>query len=195
MASQAERRAQTRDKLINAAKKLFEKQGFDATSIDQIIGRANVAKGTFYQHFDTKLKVLIAMEREAGRDRAQAALKAITDGAPALPILETYLQSLAGWFEGREKIAEALVLSSLSKPNDETISHPALSSRGFIHAVLEAAQKQGSIREDMDAWELTVMVGGFITVSVIGWSRDPQPGQLGASFKRLLKLFLEGARK
>jgi len=194
MATQAERRTQTREKLINAAQTLFERQGFEATSIDQIIRLANLAKGTFYQHFESKLELLLALEREAGRDKTRAALAAIAAGAPALPILEEYLQSLAEWFEARERIAEAMILSSLSKTHDERACHPELSGRGFIHAVLEAAQRQGTIRQDVDTWELTGMVGGFLTVTVLGWSRNPQPGHLSTALKRSLKLFLEGAQ-
>ena len=100
------------------------------------------------------------------------------------------------WEEGevREKIAEAMILSSLSRTNDKTAGHPELSGRGFIHAVLDAAQQQGTIRRDTDAWDLTGMVGGFITVSVLRWSRNPRPGQLNKQLKRCLKLFLEGAK-
>ena len=194
MATQAERRAQTREKLLGAAKNLFGELGFEATSIERIIKLANVAKGTFYQHFESKLEVLIALEREAGRDSTREALSAIDAGAPALPILEKYLESLAEAFEVREKIAEAMILSSLSRTNDKTAGHPELSGRGFIHAVLDAAQQQGTIRRDTDAWDLTGMVGGFITVSVLRWSRNPRPGQLNKQLKRCLKLFLEGAK-
>jgi len=174
MATQAERRAQTREKLLSAAKTLFEKQGFEATLIEQVIKKANVAKGTFYQHFDSKLEILIALEREAGRGRTREALAAIEAGAPALPILESYLESLAGWFTAR--------------------GHPELSGRGFIHAVLKAAQQQGTIRKDADTWELTGMVGGFITGSVLYWSRNPQADPLNKMLNRALTLFLEGAQ-
>ncbi len=195
MATQAERRAQTRQKLLSAANILFAEQGFEATSVDRIIELANVAKGTFYQHFESKLEILIALEREAGRDKTQQALSAIEAGAPVLPILEKYLQSLAEYFEAREKLAEAMILSSLSKTGDKATYHPQLSSRGFIHAALQVGQQQGTIRQDADVWELTGMVGGFITVAVLCWSRNPQPGQLGKTLKRSLWLFLEGAQE
>ena len=194
MATQAERRAQTRKKLLSAAKTLFEEQGFEVTLIDQVIKLANVAKGTFYQHFDSKLEILIALEREAGRGKTREALAAIENGAPALPILASYLESLAEWFTGREKIAEAMILSSLSRIGDEATHHPELSGRGFIHAVLKAAQRQGTIREDADAWELTGMVGGFITSAVLYWSRHPQAGPLSELLARSLALFLDGAQ-
>ena len=42
-----------RDRLLLAAKELFLEQGYDA-SVDAIIGRAEVARQTFYNHFKSK---------------------------------------------------------------------------------------------------------------------------------------------
>ena len=44
----------TRELLIEAARELFTHQGYAATSIDDIIGRAGVARGALYHHFAGK---------------------------------------------------------------------------------------------------------------------------------------------
>ncbi|EOD00545.1 TetR/AcrR family transcriptional regulator [Caldisalinibacter kiritimatiensis] len=44
--------------LLNIAEKLFLKQGFDDTSINQIVKEAKVAKGTFYYYFKSKDEIL-----------------------------------------------------------------------------------------------------------------------------------------
>lgn len=44
----------TRELLIEAARDLFTTQGYAATSIDHIIGRAAVARGALYHHFPGK---------------------------------------------------------------------------------------------------------------------------------------------
>ena len=44
----------TRETLLAAAEGLINDQGFAATSIDQIIDRAGVTKGTFFYHFKSK---------------------------------------------------------------------------------------------------------------------------------------------
>lgn len=49
-----ERRARTRAKLIDAAYGLFAARGADTPTIDDIIAAAGVARGTFYNHFDTR---------------------------------------------------------------------------------------------------------------------------------------------
>lgn len=48
------RRARTREALINAGLKLFSQKPVDAVSIDEIVGEAGVAKGSFFNHFEDK---------------------------------------------------------------------------------------------------------------------------------------------
>src|SRR5579864_8920974 len=56
--SQAERRAGTVAAILAAAQQLFAKRGFAATTIDDIAGRAGVAKGAVYHHFGSKEEIL-----------------------------------------------------------------------------------------------------------------------------------------
>jgi len=61
----------TREKLLNAAQDMINLQGFSATSIDQIIERVGVTKGTFFYHFKTKQELARALiERFAAADEA-----------------------------------------------------------------------------------------------------------------------------
>lgn len=50
----------TRQKLMQAAHRLFREKGFEATSVREITEAANVSKGTFYLYFETKFDVLKA---------------------------------------------------------------------------------------------------------------------------------------
>ena len=48
------RRRETRRVLLEAARELFIERGVEATSIDAITARAGVAKGSFYNHFESR---------------------------------------------------------------------------------------------------------------------------------------------
>src|SRR6478752_4741843 len=54
----------TRRELVNSALHLFEQDGFDRTTLQQIVGRANLTKGAFYHHFESKEDLLWQIQNE-----------------------------------------------------------------------------------------------------------------------------------
>lgn len=82
----------TRKTIMDAAEGLIMEQGYSATSIDQILTRAGITKGTFFYHFPTKTDLAHALaERYARRDIQQLTTKmeaaeAVTDD-PARQLL------------------------------------------------------------------------------------------------------------
>lgn len=48
----------TRDRIIQTATELFLQKGFSATSVEDILGKVSIAKGTFYHHFPSKEALL-----------------------------------------------------------------------------------------------------------------------------------------
>ena len=61
MATQGERRADTRRRLLTAAAELFAERGVDGTSIDAIAERADRTSGALYDHFGNKDGLLLAL--------------------------------------------------------------------------------------------------------------------------------------
>lgn len=49
-----EHKARTRVRIVEAARKLFNRHGFEQVSIDQIMAAAGLTRGGFYHHFDSK---------------------------------------------------------------------------------------------------------------------------------------------
>jgi AcrR family transcriptional regulator len=58
---------QRRDEIMNAAERLFLKDGVALTTIEQITSGAGVAKGTFYLYFSSKHDVLAALGDRFGQ--------------------------------------------------------------------------------------------------------------------------------
>jgi len=53
-------KAQTRERLIGEARRLFRERGYAATSLDQIALAAEVTKGAIYGHFSSKEDLLLS---------------------------------------------------------------------------------------------------------------------------------------
>ena len=67
------RRAQTRERLMDAALALFAERGVLAASVEEICERAGFTRGAFYSNFESKDELCLAvMRREAENDLAAA---------------------------------------------------------------------------------------------------------------------------
>ena len=71
MPSQAERRRVTRERLLDAAARVFARRGFAAASVDEIAREAGYSTGAIYWHFKGKDDLFLAMAEEFAIDRVR----------------------------------------------------------------------------------------------------------------------------
>lgn len=72
----------SRQELVDAAAEVFAEQGYDAASVDQVIGRAGLSKGTFYFNFASKEDLFLAVIDDRV-DRPAREVMELTAHAPA----------------------------------------------------------------------------------------------------------------
>src|SRR4051812_37318634 len=77
-----EKKAQTRERLLEAAARVFAEKGFAATSLDEVADAAGLTKGAVYSNFENK-EHLVAAVLKAHEDR-QSGISDIATGAGTL---------------------------------------------------------------------------------------------------------------
>ncbi len=192
MATQEDRRAQTRQKILDAAAALFLEQGFEPTTLAQIVEKANVVKGTFYQHFRTKVDLLVALGWRDSAGRVRKLIEEVGWGGSPLEVLHRFYLVMAQWFEAHAPIAEDVIVSAI-RLHDPRANSPESSSHDFTRLMLHTARQRGEVRADIDPATQAMVIGGAFTLAVIDWSRNPQPHKLQQSFSDCYRVFLEGA--
>ncbi|MFB6240292.1 MAG: TetR/AcrR family transcriptional regulator, partial [Gemmatimonadota bacterium] len=75
---------ESRERILEAALRLFGSRGFQETSVAEIARAAGVSKGLVYHYFDTKRDVLGAVF-ERGSDRLERTLREAREGEAAVP--------------------------------------------------------------------------------------------------------------
>jgi AcrR family transcriptional regulator len=88
----------TRQRILDAAYRLFRGRGYVRVSMDEIAARTGVTKRTLYYHFDSKDALLAAM-LEAQHQLALAAFKTFGDRLSGSPqaIVKAMFDQLAVW--------------------------------------------------------------------------------------------------
>ncbi|HEX5338953.1 MAG TPA: TetR/AcrR family transcriptional regulator [Gallionella sp.] len=193
MASQESRRASTRQKILDAAAELFLNNGFEKTTLAQILAHANIVKGTFYQHFQTKMDLLLALGRQDGAERVKNLIAQVMQGASALDVLQRYYLVLAQWFETHPNIAEDIMLSAI-RMHDPSSDVPEHVAHDFTRLMLKIAQERNEVRADIDINSMSVVIGGAFTVAVIDWCRNPEIEPLQERCKSCFRIFLQGVQ-
>ncbi|MEX2193746.1 MAG: TetR/AcrR family transcriptional regulator [Thermoleophilaceae bacterium] len=67
--TRAEKKAETRASLLEAAAEVFARQGFQAASVDEVAEAAGFTKGAVYAHFESKEDLFLAVLDERFADR------------------------------------------------------------------------------------------------------------------------------
>src|SRR5690349_5483742 len=84
-------KAQSKEKILSAASKLFCTQGFHATGVDQLMEKAGLTAGAFYAHFKSKKALLKESLQFAIRQNRSVLLHG-TEGLKGRKLVETILQ-------------------------------------------------------------------------------------------------------
>jgi len=87
------KKARTRAAIRDHAMRLFEEQGFAATTVDQIAAAAEVSQSTFFRYFPTKEDVVLS------DDYDPLMLAAVRDQPPDVPPIEAIRRGIRTVFE------------------------------------------------------------------------------------------------
>ena len=118
----ARRRAETRGRLIEAARVTFARQGIDATRINEITDEADVGFGSFYNYFDSKEAIVAAVVEdvaESAGEAIEAATSDLDDPAEVVAVAHRSLIRRAardpdwGWLLVRLEISHDLAFAAL----------------------------------------------------------------------------------
>lgn len=86
-----------RGKVMSAAKRVFPRKGYSATTVADIIGKAGIARATFYKYFPNKRQVFFELFMDM--------FKTLYENAGSMMMKES--DSLEGW---ADRVRECLVL-------------------------------------------------------------------------------------
>ena len=153
----ARQRADTRERLFEAALAEFRSCGVAAAQIDRIAKAAGVVRGTFYFHFPTKDDVLLELRRRMEHHVLVRVSALRLERPPLFDVLlrvSDALQDAVGSVGNADLVREALSLyvRLLEEPSEDGTS---LAEEVTFHAA--AAQERGELRSDLAADQIATL--------------------------------------
>lgn len=184
-----------REAVLRRAIELFIRQGYDATSINDLAADLGVTKSAVYHHFDSKEALLAAALDEAleGLGSAVEAAANATRGEPAYDRLEATVEAAVRLLASHLPAVTLLLRVRGNSPLEQA----ALARRRRIDerltTVVKRAAEQGDLRDDIDPDLISRLVFGTVN-SLVDWYHPDgpiSPDELAAAVAGIL---FEGLR-
>jgi AcrR family transcriptional regulator len=187
----AEQVAQTRAALIGAARRLFARDGFAATSVDDVAREARLTTGALYHHFPTKTALFESVFEAIHVELMEASMQAAVGAHDEVELLalgfEAFLTAVLEPEVQRIIITDAPAVLGLARFTelDERYAFAAIS------AALGAAAAAGTLQvEDPDT--LARLLLGALTRGGMLIANSPHPDETRDAVARSIRGLLYG---
>lgn len=163
---QAERRAQTRAAVLDAAYEVFARDGYHSATLGAIVERAGVSKGALYYSFASKEDLFLAMLQERLAARAAVALRGSPIARPPEVTPERWALNAAGAVpldrEWNLLFWEFACFVARRPEHAQRLADVLRSFRAEIARWAEGALNQAGIRMPVPAEQLAGVIAALI---------------------------------
>ena len=186
------KKEETRERIFKAACKLFRDKGFEATTIDDIAEKADVAKGTFFNYFPRKEAVLGFLSEMWIEEAEQRAAEIIQGNGPASEKIREMFVGFAGFYEDDPQLAQHIVAESARRFTDDCDDMCRRWDELGV-TVMEYLQANGEVRKDVSPARAHEILGAVYHDTLMRWAAaEKKPFALKEELKIRLTIAMEG---
>jgi len=197
-----EKKAQSRRRILDAARDIFFRDGFMAANLDDVAQGAGVAKGTLYRYFESKAELYVAVLVQDGEIFEQKLRDTLSQSLAAPEqIRRTGRFYFDHWIQNRAyfqifwAVENQPIIGHLPSDMVEQVTRLWERCLGILASIVEEGVRKGEFR-DCDPWEIAnvlwTLANGLLQ---IGWT--PARSKLmrrsvDQAFEDALDTFLRG---
>ncbi len=161
-----------RDRILQAAVKVFARSGFHATRVSEVAKAAGVADGTIYLYFKSKEELLVSLFE----DRVEKLLAFMRDDLPKTPSAPVRLRAVIdmqlGLLEGERELAEVItiILRQSTRLMKEFAAPRFVAYLDAIAKIVIEGQAAGDFRKDVSPHVAARAIFGALDGITLTWA-------------------------
>jgi TetR/AcrR family transcriptional regulator len=197
-----EKKALFRQRILDAAREVFFRDGFMAANLDEVAQLAGVAKGTLYRYFDNKGELYVAVLSHNGeifeRKLREASLSGATPAEQVRSVGRFYFEH---WTRNREyfdifwALENQAVIGELPAAVVDEVTRLWEKCLNILADVIERGTRAGAFAP-CDPWEvaniLWTVANGLIQTEHVAPRRALRRRSLDHVFDDMVEIFLRG---
>lgn len=185
----------TRGRIISAAWKLFYDNGYDETTIEDIIFESGTSRGSFYHYFEGKDALLgtLAYVFDEKYEQLKDALDPADDAAGKLMFLNRELFMMIEDSISRDLLTR-LLSTQLTAAGEKHLLDRNRTYFRLIRKIVKEGRDAGTLRKDLTENEITRAYALWERALLYDWCLSGGTYSLTAYTEKMTPIFLEGYR-
>jgi len=190
------KKARLRQQIVETAIRLFRKQGYENTRIDDIVRILEISQPTFFRYFPSKDAVLRDVGRRAFECIAERLKTELSAKASTADRLRRLYHSMAGEAENDRPLWQAVVLSgAMDAVRLPEVRGAECVVAGLLREILAQGQKRGEITKAFPVVHLAEFMEALYHTVVRQWTVDlTGPHKLTERVDSAVEFFLRGVQ-
>ena len=184
----------TKGRIVSAAWKLFDEQGYENTTVEDIIAESGTSKGSFYHYFDGKDALLETLSLLF--DEKYEQLQPQTEEMEALEALVFLNRELFAMIDKGIplELLSRLLSSQLVTRGDKHLLDRNRTYFRLLGRIVRRGQERGELRDDLTASEIVKGYAMFERALMYDWCLVQGEYVLHKYAAAMMPTFLEGYR-
>lgn len=166
-ASRTARAAETRERILQAALRLFAQKGFDGTSVDEVVTAAKINKRMVYHYFSNKRGLYAAALERVFEQLATLEAGVFTDAPSPGIALERLLTLYFNFLHEHPEFVALLLWENLQGGRHLDALPAAVTKAPILEAlgrVIDAGIASGEIRPEIDKQHMLINLMGLCMI-------------------------------
>ena len=186
----------TRGKIVSAAWKLFYEQGYEHTTVEDILALSGTSKGTFYHYFEGK-DALLGTLSVLFDEKYEALLPTLPEDMDALDTLAWLNRELFAMIDNSiplDLLARLLSTQLTVRGEKHLLDRDRVYFR-MLRLIVSRGQARGEVRTDMSVNEITKAYALMERALMYDWCLCGGDYNLSRYSAEMMGMFLNGFRK
>lgn len=187
-----------RERIIEAAARVFLEKGYHPATIDEIAEEAGVGKGTIYSYFESKAALMEEILRSTAHAHLESIRERLSGVNGAIARLHALVEYELAVFEEHREFAQVLTSGDAYglSPEFRPHVHDTLSEvRDFLADLIRYGQEEGVFRPNLDPYVIASIILGMrvgVVHELLKEGSDRRPDEV---YRMGLDTLLDGIRR
>jgi len=198
VAARADRQADRRRQILDAAVKVFARSGFHTSRVGDIAEEAGIAYGLVYHYFKSKEELLETIFRDTWTQMLARVREVESSGVPASEQVRQVTALLLRTWRRDPDLVRVLVREVTRSPQVQQEIEEITQAMQALEGIIQRGQEGGEFRTELDPKLAAVVWYGALDEILTGWVLGQLPDKdedIARAEQNIHRLLVDGMRE